>query len=113
MKQDVKNDHPPRKSPGWFALVALLALGISATAYTEVHRNVTAGEQDQTMLMQINEIAHLHIILGQLGKGHLESVREQLKIQLAEDIASVQPLAATADSAPARYAQTLLATMGR
>lgn len=113
MKQDIKNDHPPAKSSGWLALIALLALGFSAAAYSEVHRSLTVGAQDEAMLVQLNEVAHLHIVLSELGKGHSDAARAQLKAKLADDLAAVQPLAADSDTAPAHYARTLLASIDR
>lgn len=114
MKEDLK-DHIPKKDPsrGWLALIALLALGLSAAAYTEVHRNMTAGQTDETMLAHLNQTARLHVMLGQIGYGRMDAVRHQLKLRLAEERAAIEPLVANASDEPARYAHTILEVMDR
>jgi hypothetical protein len=114
MNQDPKDDIPKRNpSRGWLALIALLALGFSAAAYSEVHRNMTAGVTDEAMLTQLNQVAHLHVMLGQMGYGRLEAVRHQLKLRLAEERTAIEPLVATAGDQPARYARTILDYLDR
>lgn len=113
MKQNLKDDILSRKSSGVFALVAILALGISAAAYDEVHRDVNAGERDMAMIDRLNEAAHLHVMLGQLGSGHIDEVRTQLKAKLAGDLAVLNPLVASASTQAGSYARCLLAQLDR
>ncbi len=113
MNQDPKDHMPIRKSSGWLALIALLALGFSAAAYNEVHQNINAGEPDLAMLEQLNQVARLHVMLSHLGNGQVEEIRQQLKVELAEDLAAVGPLVASAAPEPAGYARTVLTAIDR
>jgi len=113
MKQNLKDDILTRKSPGLFALVAVLALGVSAAAYDEVHQKINAGEKDLAMVDRLNEVAHLHVLLAQLSNGKLEEAKQQLKAKLADDLAAISPLVASSSQAAAGYARCVLAQMDR
>ncbi len=113
MKQNLKDDILTRKSSGLFALVAVLALGISAVAYDEVHQSINAGEKDLAMVDRLNEAAHLHVLLAQLSNGKLEEAKQQLKAKLADDLAAISPLVASSSQDAAGYARCVLAQMDR
>lgn len=113
MKQNLKDEIPGRKSPGLFALIAVLALGISVAAYDEVHQKINAGERDLAMIDRLNDIAHLHVLLGQIGGGHLEEAKNSLIMKLAGELAAVSPLVASSSHEAGDYGRSILAQLDR
>ncbi|HZQ45437.1 MAG TPA: hypothetical protein VFC07_00375 [Verrucomicrobiae bacterium] len=111
MKQNLKEDILNKKSPGLFALVAVLALGVSVAAYDEVHQKIHDGERDLVMVDRLNDIAHLHVLLAQLSTGRLEEAKHQLKTKLADELAAINPLVESSSQQAAGYARCILTQM--
>jgi hypothetical protein len=113
MKQNLKDDILTKISSVLFPLIAVLALGISVAAYVEVQHRITAGEKDLAMVDQLNEAVHLHALLGQISRGHVDEVKLQLKVEMAEDLVAMKPLVASSSPEAAGYARCVLAQIGR
>lgn len=113
MNQNLKDDILTKKSYGWFALIAILALGISAAVYNPVYQKISAGERDLVMVDRLNEIAHLHVLLAHISSGHTDEAKSELKIRLADEIAAVNPMVASASPAANDYGRRVLAMIDR
>jgi len=113
MKQNLKDDILPRKSSGVFALVAVLALGVSAAAYDEVHQKVNAGEQDLIMVDRLNEVAHLQVLLAEISNGRLDAAKHELRAKLAVELAALQPLVVESSQEASTYARCVLTQLDR
>ncbi len=113
MKQNLKDDILKKILSTVIPLIAVLALGISVAAYVEVHNGITAGEKDLAMVDQLNEAAHLHVLLRQISSGRVDEAKSQLKVQLVEDLAAMKPLVASASPEAAGYARCVLAQIDR